>query len=126
HEAVRPRERGRERRAVERERAGGLVVLELASDDLDLGRERVPVVEQALQRAGDAGDGDRSGAIAGDDQQLAVARAILPGGEPHAGRQLSSYSACSMARAAAVRRSGSKVSIITASSLTSRTPMLFS
>jgi hypothetical protein len=53
---------------------------------LQLGREEVPVVQHLLQPGGDAGRIMRRAQVARDDDQLAVARAVLVGGEFHGDR----------------------------------------
>ena len=79
--AVDPLVRARQRRhralRLERRRVRQPSGVELGRDRCQRGRRRAPVVERRLQRARDLGNGDATREIARDDDELAVARAVL-------------------------------------------------
>ena len=70
-------------RRIERLGAGRLARIERIGHLLELGRATLPVVQRGLQRARDGGDGLAAGEVAADDDERAVAAALLEGGEFH-------------------------------------------
>ena len=63
--------------------AGAAAVVQGLVFGLQAWRDPSPVVERLLQGGGDGGHGEVARQIAADDDQLAVARAVLQGGEFH-------------------------------------------
>jgi len=68
---------------VEGEGVTRLAVVEGDEEILQLGGNEVPVVQRLLQGVGDTGGVMRGAEVARDNNQLAVARAVLVGGEFH-------------------------------------------
>ena len=78
------RQRRHALRRLEGEGVARLAVVERCVQVLELRRQEVPVVQHLLQPGGDAGGIVRRVEVARDDDQLAVARSVLVGGEFHA------------------------------------------
>src|ERR1017187_9333584 len=111
------RQRGCAGTCIEAPRLRRLCRLELASRCLQARLSFFPVVERRLQRRGDLRHRQTVGERAVDDDQLAVALRALQARKLHLSvRQLSTYPAHSTAPAAAPISSGSRASIITATS----------
>ena len=70
-------------RGLEREGMARLAAVQRRGQVLELRREEVPVVEHLLQASGDAAGIVRGREVARDDDELAVARAVLVGGKLH-------------------------------------------
>ena len=70
---------------VERESVARFAAVERGVQVFKLRRDEVPVVEQSLHARGDAGGEMRAGQVTRDHDQLAVAGAVIQGGEFHGG-----------------------------------------
>src|SRR3989344_6083564 len=79
-------QRGHALLGVKREGVARAAAVELVVQVLQLGRDEAPVVQRLLQLAGNAGRIMGRAQVAGDDNQLAVARAVFVGSEFHGGR----------------------------------------